>query len=102
MLAAIPFLQFTGATVIAVAATAMIYLSYLLGNIAVLRARMKGWPRAVAPFKLGSWGKVVNVLALLWGGAMILNLMWWTNDSASLRVLTTPPPSRATTEPGSW
>jgi urea carboxylase system permease len=90
VLAAIPFLQFTGATVIAVAATAMIYISYFLGNIAVLRARMKGWPRASAPFKLGSWGRVVNIVALLWGGVMILNLMWWTNDSASLRVLTNP------------
>ncbi|MGZ5307264.1 MAG: APC family permease [Actinomycetota bacterium] len=90
VLAAIPFLQFTGATVIAVAATAMIYISYFLGNIAVLRARSKGWPRVAAPFKLGSWGKVVNILALLWGGAMILNLMWWTNDPASLRILTNP------------
>jgi urea carboxylase system permease len=90
ILAAIPFLQFTGATVIAVAATAMIYISYFLGNVAVIRARLKGWPRAEAPFKLGSWGKVVNILALLWGGVMILNLMWWTNDSASLRILTNP------------
>ncbi|MEA2520366.1 MAG: hypothetical protein QOI81_12 [Actinomycetota bacterium] len=90
VLAAIPFLQFTGATVIAVAATAMIYISYFLGNIAVMRARAKGWPKTDAPFKLGVWGKVVNVLALLWGGAMIINLMWWTSDSTSLRVLTNP------------
>src|SRR5439155_8941421 len=59
--AAIPFLQFAGATVIAVSATAMIYLSYFLGNIAILRARLKGWPRVKAPFSLGRWGKVVNV-----------------------------------------
>ena len=90
VLAAIPFLQFAGATVIAVAATAMIYISYFLGNIAVMRARAKGWPKTDAPFKLGGWGKIVNVLALVWGGAMIVNLMWWTNDSASLRVLTNP------------
>jgi len=90
VLSAIPFLQFTGATVIAVAATAMIYLSYFLGNLAVMRARSKGWPKADAPFKLGAWGKPVNVLALLWGGAMLFNLLWWTSDPASLRILTNP------------
>jgi hypothetical protein len=39
------FIQFAGAAVLAVGATATIYLSYLLGNIAVMRARTKGWPR---------------------------------------------------------
>ena len=48
------------APVIAVGATATIYLSYLLGNIAVMRARTKGWPKTKAPFSLGVWGKVVN------------------------------------------
>jgi hypothetical protein len=90
VLSAIPFLQFTGATVVAVAATAMIYLSYFLGNLAVMRARMKGWPKLPAPFRLGSWGKLVNVIALIWGGTMLLNLTWWTNDPASLRTLTNP------------
>ncbi|MEO8476468.1 MAG: amino acid permease [Actinomycetota bacterium] len=90
ILSAIPFLQFTGATVIAVAATAMIYLSYFLGNLAVMRARARGWPRAEAPFTLGGWGKIVNGLALLWGFAMLLNLLWWTSDPLSLRILTNP------------
>jgi urea carboxylase system permease len=80
LLSAIPFIQFTGATVIAVAATAMIYLSYLLGNLAVIRARMRGWPKNKAPFSLGRWGKVVNVLAILWGAAMLVNFLWYTND----------------------
>ena len=59
----------------------MIYLSYLLGNIAVLRARMRGWPKTKAPFSLGRWGKLVNVLAILWGAAMLVNFLWWTNDA---------------------
>jgi amino acid transporter len=80
ILSAIPFIQFTGATVIAVAATAMIYLSYLLGNLAVMRARMRGWPKTKAPFSLGKWGKLVNVLAILWGAAMLVNFLWFTND----------------------
>jgi hypothetical protein len=37
---------------------------------------MKGWPTERAPFKLGSWGTVVNVLAILWGAAMLVNFLW--------------------------
>jgi urea carboxylase system permease len=74
-LAAIPFIQFSGPTVIAVGATASIYLSYLLGNLAVMRARMRGWPRSRAPFSLGGWGKIVNVVAIVWGLAMLLNFL---------------------------
>ena len=73
LLAAVPLLQYAGAAYIAIAATGMIYLSYLLGNIATLRARLAGWPRAKAPFSLGQWGTIVNILALLWGGAMLVN-----------------------------
>jgi amino acid transporter len=75
LLSAIPFIQFAGASTIAVAATASIYLSYLLGNLAVMRARLRGWPRTRAPFSLGGWGKVVNVGAIVWGGAMLLNFL---------------------------
>jgi amino acid transporter len=74
-LSAIPFIQFSGPTVIAVGATASIYLSYLLGNLAVMRARTKGWPRSRAPFSLGRWGKLVNVVAIVWGLAMLLNFL---------------------------
>ena len=66
-LAAVPFIQFAGAAVLAVGATATIYLSYLLGNIAVMRARTKGWPKTKAPFSLGAWGKVVNIVAIAVG-----------------------------------
>jgi amino acid transporter len=75
LLAAVPFIQFVGAAVIAVGATASIYLSYLLGNLAVMRARTKGWPRVSAPFKLGALGMVVNVIAILWGLAMMVNFL---------------------------
>jgi len=75
LLAAIPFIQFAGASTIAVGATASIYFSYLLGNLAFMRARAKGWPRTKAPFSLGVWGKVVNVVAILWGAAMLLNFL---------------------------
>jgi amino acid transporter len=74
-LSAIPFIQFAGAAVIAVGATASIYFSYLLGNLAVMRARTKGWPKTKAPFSLGRWGMVVNVVAIAWGLAMLLNFL---------------------------
>jgi amino acid transporter len=74
-LSAIPFIQFAGASTIAVGATASIYFSYLLGNLAFMRARTKGWPRSRAPFSLGVWGKIVNAVAILWGAAMLLNFL---------------------------
>jgi amino acid transporter len=76
VLAAIPFIQFAGVAYIAIAATGMIYLSYLIGNLALFRARLRGWPRAKAPFSLGRWALPLNVLALAYGGGMFVNMMW--------------------------
>jgi urea carboxylase system permease len=76
VVAAIPMLKYAGAGIVAIAATAMIYLSYFLGNVAILWARTHGWPRVHAPFKLGRWGMLVNVLALAWGGGMLVNFAW--------------------------
>jgi len=76
VIAAVPFIQYSGAGTIAIAATAMIYLSYFLGNLAIMSARLKGWPKTEAPFKLGRWGPVVNVVGLLYGGAMLVNFAW--------------------------
>jgi len=76
LLAAVPFIQYSGAPIIAIAATAMIYFSYFMGNIAILRARAGGWPRTRAPFRLGRWGMVVNILGLIYGGAMLINFAW--------------------------
>ena len=55
----------------------MIYISYFLCNLGVLAARRKGWPRKPAWFNLGKWAMPVNVLALIWGGAMIINIGLW-------------------------
>ena len=83
----IPFIQYSGAAIIAIAATGMIYLSYFLGNIVILRARLRGWPKAKAPFRLGRWGLLVNIVALLYGGAMLVNFAW-------PRVASNPKPSQ--------
>ena len=76
LLSAIPFLKYSGAGMIAIAATGMIYLSYFLGNLVIMRARTRGWPKVKAPFRLGRWGLLVNVVALLYGGAMLVNFAW--------------------------
>jgi amino acid transporter len=76
VIAAIPFIQFSGATTVAIGATAIIYFSYFLGNIIILRARARGWPKTAAPFRLGRWGMLVNILALIYGGAMLVNFAW--------------------------
>ena len=76
VLAALPFIKYAGVAIIAIAATGMIYLSYFLGNLAIMRARARGWPKFSAPFRLGRWGMLVNVVALLYGGAMLVNFAW--------------------------
>jgi urea carboxylase system permease len=75
-LAFIPMLQYAGAGIIAIAATGMIYLSYVIMNVALMRARLRGWPKAKAPFSLGKWAIPLNVLALAWGGGMLINFAW--------------------------
>ena len=76
VLAAVPFIKYSGVAIIAIAATGMIYLSYFLGNLVIMRARLRGWPKTSAPFRLGRWGLLVNVVALLYGGAMLINFAW--------------------------
>src|SRR3989442_2755608 len=76
VLAGLPLVYYAGAATIAIGATGMIYLSYILGNIAILLARFRGWPKESAPFRLGSWGTIVNILGLVWGVAMEINFLW--------------------------
>jgi amino acid transporter len=79
ILAALPIILTgpLGAATLAIAATGMIYLSYFLCNLGVLAARSRGWPKREAFFKLGSWGTIINVLALVYGGFMIVNIGLW-------------------------
>jgi amino acid transporter len=76
VISAVPFIQYSGAGIIAIAATGMIYLSYFLGNLVIMKARLGGWPRSRAPFRLGRWGVVVNAIGLAYGGAMLVNFAW--------------------------
>ncbi len=81
VLSAIPLLALINLTsaisIIVIGATGLIYTSYFLNNIASLGARLKGWPHEKAPFSLGRWGMLINVLALVYGGLMIINFLWF-------------------------
>jgi len=81
VLGAIPLavMSGNGSIYLAIAATGMIYLSYILCNLGVFMARRKGWPHKGAWFSLGSWGTTINVLALIWGTAMVINIGIWTS-----------------------
>lgn len=82
VLSAIPLIKYAGVFIIAIGATAMIYLSYFLGNLAIMRARVRdGWPKEKTPFILGKWGLPVNIMALVWGGSMLVNFAWPRADS---------------------
>jgi urea carboxylase system permease len=81
VLAAIPILLVgpLGGVTLSLAATGLIYLSYFLCNLGVAVARLRGWPHTKAWFNLGRWGMPVNILALVWGGIMILNIALWAS-----------------------
>ena len=83
VLAALPILVIgpAGGFSVSIAATGLIYLSYLLTNLGVLAARLRGWPHTPAWFNLGRWGKLVNVLAILYGGLMLLNIAMWQDPN---------------------
>ena len=52
-----------------------IYLGFQMVVLAALRARLRGW-RPSGPFTLGRWGFAVNVAALVYGVAAIVNMVW--------------------------
>ena len=83
VLAALPILVVgpLGGFYMSIAATGLIYLSYFLCNLGVLQARRRGWPHKPAWFNLGRWGMLINVLALIWGGAMIVNIGIWQDKA---------------------
>jgi urea carboxylase system permease len=83
VLAALPILVIgpLGGYFMSIAATGLIYISYFLCNLGVLAARRRGWPHKPAWFNLGRWGMLVNVLALVYGGTMIVNIALFNNPA---------------------
>jgi urea carboxylase system permease len=60
----------------------MVYLAYLLVTVPQLLNRLRGdWDRVgqtmpAGLFSLGRWGLPVNILAVLYGAVMVVNLAW--------------------------
>lgn len=63
----------------------LLYVAYLLVTIPLLLRRLRGWPTedpdvrtdgGNALFRLGRWGVPLNVLAVLYGIGMAINLVW--------------------------
>jgi amino acid transporter len=52
-----------------------IYIAFQMVVLAALVARLRGW-RPSGRFSLGRWGLAVNVLALAYGVAAMVNLAW--------------------------
>ncbi len=68
-------------TVLTSIAIIMIYLAYLMVTGPLLKQRLQGqWPpadlKAGGYFSMGRWGMFVNIVAVLWGAGMVLNLAW--------------------------
>jgi urea carboxylase system permease len=56
---------------------AMLYLAYLMVTIPLLRKRLSGEFVAVeGGFSMGRWGVPVNIAAIVYGAAMMINLAW--------------------------
>ena len=56
-------------------ATSGIYLSFFLTVLGAFIARRRGW-RPSGSFQLGKWGVPVTVGAMVYLGAMLLNIVW--------------------------
>jgi hypothetical protein len=59
----------------------LMYIAYWLLNSQVFMRRREGWPdnlddRHEGLFRLGKWGLVTNGIAVVYGVAMTINLMW--------------------------
>jgi urea carboxylase system permease len=59
----------------------LIYAAYAGVTIPLLQRRLAGWPSGLPTagegvFRLGRWGVVTNAIAVAYGLAMIVNLMW--------------------------
>jgi urea carboxylase system permease len=68
-------------TVLTSIAIIMIYLAYLMVTGPLLKKRLQGqWPpkdlKEGGYFTMGKWGMLVNVVAVVWGVGMAVNLAW--------------------------
>jgi Na+-driven multidrug efflux pump len=51
-------------------------VAYFLIMLVLLAARLRGWPQVDSPFRLGRFGMPLNVVAVLFAGAIMINGLW--------------------------
>jgi amino acid transporter len=76
VITALPLLASQTFSVLVTGAVGVMYVAYFALALVMLIARLKGWPRQTAPFTLGPWGLPLNIIAVLFTGAVMVNLMW--------------------------
>jgi urea carboxylase system permease len=59
----------------------LFYMAYLGVTLPLLQQRMGGWPKNLPDakeklFSLGGFAVVTNVIAVVWGVSMVVNLLW--------------------------
>jgi urea carboxylase system permease len=72
-------------TIIVAMGIILMYLAYLGVTLPLLRQRFNGWPSNLDSskaglFALGHWGKFLNIVGILYGAAMAINLLWPRTD----------------------
>jgi amino acid transporter len=72
----VPFIQSQTLAVLAIGSTTVMYVAYFLIMLVLLAARLRGWPQVDSPFRLGRFGMPLNVVAVLFAGAIMINGLW--------------------------
>jgi amino acid transporter len=76
LITALPLVASREIAVLVTGAVAVLYVAYFLITSVLLVARFKGWPSRSVPFSLGKWGLPLNVVAVVFTAAMVVNLLW--------------------------
>ena len=76
VLTGLPFVLSQQVSVLAVGATAAIYVCYVAVMFFMIIARLRGWPRERAAFSLGRWGLPVTVFAFVTSLLVAVTLFW--------------------------
>jgi len=76
VLTGLPLLASQQISVLVTGATGCIYVAYAFLAVVLLVARFRGWPREPASFRLGRYGKAINVFAAAVACAVVVNLFW--------------------------
>jgi amino acid transporter len=76
VITAVPLVASQTIAVLVTGAVAVMYVGYFLMTLVSLKARLGGWPKQASTFALRGWGIPLNIAAVIFTGAMMINLLW--------------------------